>query len=119
MVDGYWLRLDSSDLIGEIVTTNTTYCYLKAAPINAPFNILGSQAYADYYIEHNFEEGSMTITPHPDSYKPNVYQAEAPDRVLKIKMASENTPNGDLWALSLAVATAAGAYAYLAYTLYN
>ena len=119
MVDGYWLRLDSSDLTGEIVTAESTYCYLKAAPINAPFNIIGSQAYADYYVEHNFAEGTMTFTPHPDSLKPQVYQAEAPDKELSIKMASENTPNGDLWALVLAIATACTAYAALVYTLYT
>lgn len=119
MVDGHYLRLDQSDLTGEIQTTNGTYCYLKVEPINAPFNILGSQAYIDYYIEHNFNASTITITPAPDSQKRSLERVgKLPENEFAIKMYSENVEGGDIIALGIAIFCAVAAYAFLIYGLW-
>ena len=79
MIGDYWLQLYSEDLIQETVNEDGDIeCSLKIRPINAPFNVLGTQAYVGYYIEHNFETSSLTFTPHPDSFKPSLERATKP-----------------------------------------
>jgi len=75
MVGGHWLQIAAEDLRGEVQTSNSTGCFLKIKSIDAAFNILGSQAYIGYYIEHNFGDNTLTITPHPDSLKPSLTAA--------------------------------------------
>jgi len=102
-VGGYWLQMDGADLSGEVEFANYTGCFLKIKGIDAPFNILPAQAYTGYYVEHNYAEDTITITPHGDSLKPSLAPAVGAAETLEIKMFSENVENGDLYALTLAV----------------
>jgi hypothetical protein len=102
-VGGYWLQMDGADLSGEVEFANYTGCFLKIKGIDAPFNVLPSQAYTGYYIEHNYAEGTITVTPHGDSRKPSLAAAVGAAATLEIRMFSEDIENGDLYALGLAV----------------
>lgn len=84
MVEGYWLQLSGVDLQGEWTdfdpdnNSANGKCYLKVKPINAAFNILGSQAYIGYYIEHNYVNNTMKFTPHQFSVKKSLEPSKRP-----------------------------------------
>lgn len=92
---------------------------MKVEPISAPFNILGSQAYTDYYISHNFNASTITITPAPDSQKKSLERVgKLPENEFAIKMFSENVENGDLWSFGISIFVTVAAYAFLIYGLW-
>lgn len=64
MLNGYWMQVKAADYIRE---ESSKVCSLKIKGIDAPFNIMGMPAYIGYYIQHNWDQGSMTISPHSDS----------------------------------------------------
>lgn len=99
MVDGYWLQIPSDDYLSE----DDDLCRLRIRPIEAPFNILGMPAYIGYYVTHNWDQGYMTFAPHTSSNKPALESGSVPKQALRIKYESENTPNGGVWSLAIAL----------------
>ena len=40
-------------------------CRLALQPLDAPFNIIGSPIYSDYYVKHDWEDGVGTMSWSP------------------------------------------------------
>lgn len=118
--DYKWLQVRPDDYIRR---ESATVCSLKIRPIEAPFNIMGMPAYIGYYFTHDWGKDSaeLRIAPHIDSNNRPLeemkFNLEA--QQFKIKYQSENTPNGDFWALATALFIAIVASVFLAYSIYT
>ena len=116
MLNGYWLQVKPKDYIRE---ESATICSLKIKPIDAPFNIMGMPAYIGYYIQHNWEQGYMGFAPHTDSSNSPLTEASTlPTQELKVKYATQNTPNGDVWAFAISFFICLCAVGFYGYAIY-
>ena len=80
---------------------------------------MGMPAYIGYYIQHNWESGYMTFAPHGDSSNSVLVEATAfPTKELRVKYQSENTPNGDVWAIAISFFIALVSVAFWGYAMY-
>ena len=83
-------------------------CEILFKSISAPFNIMGTVVYLDYYVTHNWGETStMSFLPHKESSKKVPSSGETPkEQLLAIKMASTNDPDAETNAFLIAVGVA-------------
>lgn len=66
-VDGYYLQLSAKDYVEEV---DADLCKLHVRPIDAPFNVLGTQLFLEYYVTHNYgAKPNMQWAPAKDSKK--------------------------------------------------
>lgn len=93
-------------------------CSLKIKPIDAGFNIFGMPAFIGYYVSHDWTTGNMSWAPHTDSVKEPMQSGAPPKQELRVKYQSENTPNGDVWALTISLLIALGALSFFLYVSY-
>jgi len=107
LVNGVWLQVTVEDYKKALPGGQLTdeLCKILFKSIEAPFNIMGTPVFQDYYVTHSWGETStMSFLPHTESSKKVPSSGHTPkEQLLSIKMASTNDPDAELNAFLIAV----------------
>ena len=107
LVNGVWLQVTVEDYKKALPGGQLTdeLCKILFKSIEAPFNIMGTPVFQDYYVTHSWGETStMSFLPHTESSKKVPSSGQTPkEQLLAIKMASTNDPDAELNAFLIAV----------------
>ena len=92
LVGGYDLMVSREDYLTE---TGAGKCSLAFKNLAAPFNILGSIVYLDYYVAHELDTGNMIWSRHgASSDMPQPEEVEFPMNQFRVKFSLKNDPTG-------------------------
>lgn len=86
-------------------------CELRIKSLNAPFNVIGTPGYLEYYVTHDWAEGSVTFAPHSASSKSALTATTAPKKFFSTPLETENAEKGELWTFLTAFLISAAIFA--------
>ena len=119
-VDGWGLQVSASDYVEDVsVDGDKSLCLIHIESLDAPFNILGLPIFQEYYVTHDYRNGTMDFAPHSASKKSAIKKAVSYETAFfSLTTATENTPNGELWAAAIAALLVIGGIAFWGYYVF-
>ena len=118
LVNGVWLEVPDADYVREVESGRV--CRLNIRAIDAPFHILGLPIFYDYYVTHNYGEGSagsMSFGLHRHSIKSEPVKGTRPEKVLLISKATMGEEEAEALALRISIVVCVVLIAVLVYLL--
>lgn len=96
--------MNADDYVQDVSSSgDRSKCQIRIKSLNGPFNILGAPAFLEYYVTHDWEQGTISWYPHSASTKTDLTPIPAPTKFFTTPLETENLEKGELWTFVVAI----------------